>query len=214
VNNSFYRLPAEGLFERWRARVPGRFLFAVKASRYLTHMKKLKEPEEPLSKLFARARELQRKLGPVLYQLPPQLEKDIARLRGFLRALPDARSIRHAIEFRHPSWYDDEVFAELARYGVALCLHDMAGSAAPREAIAKFVYVRFHGTTGRYGGAYSQRSLEEWAGWLADQRKPAFVYFNNDIGGHAPRNAGTLLALVAGQHLDRSGIDRNAPLPV
>jgi len=196
VNNSFYRLPPEDLFSTWRGRVPARFLFAVKASRYLTHMKKLRDPIDPLAKLFDRALELKRKLGPVLYQLPRQLQKDLDRLRAFLAAVPDPRRTRQAMEFRHPSWYDDEVFAVLRKSGMALCLHDMAGSVSPRLVTGRFSYVRFHGEVARYSGAYSDATLEDWAKWLVAAGKPAFVYFNNDAGGHAPRDAMRLRSLL------------------
>ena len=109
VNNSFYRLPPEGVFESWRARTPARFLFAVKASRFLTHMKKLKDPEEPVERLFSRAMELRSKLGPVLYQLPKQLPRNIERLAAFLEILPPR--VKHAVEFREPSWYDGRCHA-------------------------------------------------------------------------------------------------------
>jgi uncharacterized protein YecE (DUF72 family) len=214
VNNSFYRLPPEGLLEHWRHRVPARFLFAVKASRYLTHMKKLKDPADPLERIFSRAHELGPKLGPVLYQLPPQLRKNVERLAEFLKALRGERAAKHAIEFRHPSWYDDQVFATLERHKVALCLHDMPGSATPREPVGPFVYVRFHGASGKYNGAYPETDLHEWAEWLGERTKPVFVYFNNDIGGHAPRDARTLLASLRGQHLDRSRVDGYVPLSV
>src|SRR5918992_5961654 len=128
VNNSFYRLPPEGVFDSWRARTPAAFLFAVKASRFLTHMKKLNDPEEPVERLFSRATELRRKLGPVLYQLPKQMPRNLDRLAAFLEILPTR--VKHAIEFREPSWYDDEVMRLLRRHNVALCLHDMPGSAA------------------------------------------------------------------------------------
>jgi len=150
-------------------------------------MKKLKDPEEPVARLFSRARELGRKLGPVLYQLPRQMPRNDDRLGAFLRALP--RGIRHTIEFRHPSWYHGEVLRMLRDRNVALCLHDMADSMAPREVTATFVYVRFHGATGRYDGAYPGEVIEEWARWLKSFARPAYVYFNNDIGGHAPRDA-------------------------
>ena len=190
VNNSFYKLPAEGVFAAWRARVPSGFVFAVKASRFLTHMKKLKDPEEPVTRLFARARELGRKLGPVLYQLPQQMPRNDERLSNFLDVIP--RRMLHAIEFRHPSWYDPDVLRLLRGRNVALCLHDMPGSAAPRVATARFVYVRFHGATGRYDGGYPRETLDEWARWLKSTGRPAYVYFNNDIGGHAPRDAVSL----------------------
>jgi len=143
INNTFYRLPETPTFAAWRRRVPRGFVSAVKASRYLTHMKKLKDPKEPLSRFFMRAKGLKRALGPVLYQLPPHWKIDLERLDAFLKALPRTR--RHAIEFRDPSWYSDEVFTRLERHKVALCLHDMAGSATGKLPVGPFVYVRFHG---------------------------------------------------------------------
>ncbi len=196
VNNSFYRLPAEGLFASWRDRAPRGFVFGVKASRYLTHMKKLKDPAAPLDLLFTRVNELRRKRGPVLYQLPRQLRKNLDRLRGFLDALPRPAHIRQAIEFRHASWYDDEVLRMLEEHGVAMCLHDMAGSTSPRVSLAGFLYVRFHGEHAKYSGAYSTRTLRNWARWIVRRGEPAFVYFNNDTGGHAPRDAVRLRAMI------------------
>jgi uncharacterized protein YecE (DUF72 family) len=195
VNNSFYRLPDEGVFSSWRERTPREFLFAVKASRFLTHMKKLKDPEEPVARLFSRARELRRKLGPVLYQLPKQMPKNLDRLTAFLDVLP--LRTKHALEFRHPSWYEDDVLTLLRRRNVALCLHDMAGSASPRTITATFIYVRFHGATGRYDGAYPRETLQQWADWLGSTGRPAYVYFNNDMGGHAPRDAAALRSALA-----------------
>lgn len=196
VNNSFYRLPPEGVFDGWRARTPPSFLFAVKASRFLTHMKKLKDPEEPVERLFSRAFELRSKLGPVLYQLPKQMPKNVERLAAFLELLPPR--VKHTIEFREPSWYDDDVLRLLRRHNVALCMHDMPGSAPARVLTARFTYVRFHGATGRYNGSYPKEMLEDWAEWLVSSNVSAFVYFNNDIGGHAPRDARRLIQLLLG----------------
>ena len=189
VNNSFYRLPEAATFAQWRQRVPLRFTFAVKASRYLTHLKRLKDPEEPIERFFDRAGHLLRRLGPVLYQLPPRWGCDIDRLRGFLDAAPT----RHpqAIEFRDPDWYRDEVFALLERHRFALCVHDMEGSASPRIAVGPFVYLRLHGPQ-RYAGRYPDAMLGDWAAWLSERREAGcrvYAYFNNDIGGHAPRDA-------------------------
>lgn len=189
LNNSFYRLPSPAAFRRWRERTPPGFLFAVKASRYLTHLKKLKDPVDPLARFFEAAQELGPKLGPVLYQLPPNWPANVDRLRTFLHALP--RRVRHVMEFREPSWYSPVVLDLLEKAGVALCLHDMPGCATPRVRIGPFVYVRFHGVT-RYGGRYDDEALGSWAGWLAvehERGRDVFAYFNNDMGGHAPRDA-------------------------
>jgi uncharacterized protein YecE (DUF72 family) len=199
INNSFYRLPERATFAAWARRAPTRFEFAVKASRFLTHMKKLKDPEEPVDRLFSRMRALGTHLGPVLYQLPPGWRVDRERFAHFLTVLP--RGARHVVEFREPTWYDDEIRALMIRHRVALCLHDMAGSATGRERAGRFVYVRFHGATGKYGGSYSDERLRSWAGWLNEQRGAGcdvYAYFNNDVGGHAPRNALTLRGMLEG----------------
>jgi uncharacterized protein YecE (DUF72 family) len=197
INNTFYRLPEESTFARWAERAPRNFLYAVKASRFLTHMKKLKDPEEPIERLFSRMRALGEKLGPVLYQLPPGWKVDVDRFRHFLEALP--RRVRHVVEFREPSWYAPSIRALMEEHKIALCLHDMAGSATERERVGPFVYVRFHGATSKYGGAYPEERLRGWAEWLNAQRAAGcdiYAYFNNDTGGHAPRDATALRSLM------------------
>ena len=192
INNTFYRLPEAATFEKWRERAPRHFLYSVKASRFLTHMKKLKDPHGPLVRLFDHAKYLGPHLGPVLYQLPPRWPVDLDRLQNFLQDLRSVWPDRiHAIEFRDPSWYDDRVLALLDRYQVTLCLHDMKGSATDRIAIGPFVYVRFHGVE-QHGGAYGDYQLDAWSDWLAARAASGvdvYAYFNNDIGGHAPRDA-------------------------
>ena len=200
INNSFYRLPEAETFARWRERAPGRFLFAVKASRFLTHMKKLKDPEEPIDRLFTRMRQLGNRLGPVLYQLPPGFKLDLARLEHFLHVLP--RDATHVMEFRDPSWYADTVSTLLERYRVSRCLHDMKGSATGRERVGPVVYVRYHGASGTYSGGYQADRLASWAEWMQAERNAGvnvFAYFNNDVGGHAPRDAMTLRQLLEDQ---------------
>lgn len=205
INNSFYRLPEKRTFASWRLKAPARFVYAVKASRYLTHMRKLKDPADPLALFFDRARALGPHLGPVLYQLPPRWKPDLARLGEFLHAVP--RDVPQAIEFREPSWYSDRMFELLARHQVALCLHDMPGSATPRMVVGPFVYVRFHGASARYSGSYAADQLEEWAEWLSGQLArglDVYAYFNNDVGGHAPRNAVTLRDAMAARRQVRA----------
>jgi len=205
INNTFYRLPEAETFARWAHGAPRGFVYAVKASRYLTHMKKLKDPADPIRRFFTRAKRLARAFGPVLYQLPPRWPVDVERFAAFLKALPRAR--RHAIEFRDPSWYCDEIYALLERHHVTLCLHDMAGSASGRLAIGPFVYVRFHGTQ-KYAGRYADATLDAWADWLARRAaegRPIYAYFNNDTGGHAPRDAARLRAALMRRLPGRSG---------
>jgi uncharacterized protein YecE (DUF72 family) len=195
VNNTFYRLPERATFDSWRKRVPPGFLVTVKASRFLTHMKRLRDPEEPLTRLFSRASALGASLGPVLYQLPASLTADLARLEAFVGALPrdwDGRRIRHVVEFRDPSWYTADTFAVLDTHGIALCLHDKSGSAIAEPIVGPFVYVRFHGPTGVYAGSYSGGHLDSWAERLAAQARSGrdvFAYFNNDPDAAAVGNA-------------------------
>jgi uncharacterized protein YecE (DUF72 family) len=199
INNSFYRLPPAETFAKWGEQAPSRFLYAVKASRFLTHMKKLKDPADPLARFFENVRQLGPRLGPVLYQLPPRWPLNLERLEIFLRALP--RGYRHTVEFREPSWYDDRVYELLRRYNVALCLHDMQGSTSGKLVVGPFIYVRFHFGTTKYGGRYSDDRLDDWAEWLASRATDGlhvFAYFNNDTGGHAPRDAVRLRQKIAG----------------
>ena len=197
VNNTFYRLPEAATFAAWGRRAPRGFVYAVKASRFLTHMKKLKDPGDPLHLFFSRAERLGSTFGPVLYQLPPRWPVNLDRFAIFLRALP--RSRRHAVEFREPSWYCEEIFALMRKHRVALCLHDMHGSASGPRDVGPFIYVRFHGTQ-KYSGSYSDDMLERWADWLAERvtrRLRVYAYFNNDVGGHAPRDALRLRDAIA-----------------
>ena len=161
VNNSFYRLPERSTFVAWRQRSPTRFVFAVKASRYLTHIKRLREPEEPLRRLWDSASGLETKLGPVLYQLPPRWTRNLERLGSFLDLLPRGRL--HAVEFRDTSWYAEETYELLEDRGVAMCVHDMASSGSPVRFIGPFVYIRFHGAGAKYGGRYPDDNLAAWA---------------------------------------------------
>jgi uncharacterized protein YecE (DUF72 family) len=167
-------------------------------------MKKLKDPEDPLERFFSNAQELGRRAGPVLYQLPPRWPLNLDRFETFLdalvqqnRALREAGfkgRLRHAVEFREPSWYDERIYSLLDRHRAALCLHDMQGSASPRVAIGPFVYVRFHGRT-KYAGRYEDGLLDTWAAWLSERASEGldvFAYFNNDSGGHAPHDAARL----------------------
>jgi uncharacterized protein YecE (DUF72 family) len=196
LNNSFYHLPTEAAFRAWHDATPADFTFAVKASRFITHIKRLKDIEEPLNNFMSRAALLKDKLGPVLYQLPPSLHRDDARLAEFLEKLPAGR---HAIEFRHDSWFADEVFGMLRRRGAAFCIFDMPRLKSPLIATADFAYIRFHGTGERYSGSYPDKLLAEWAdniSKLAKSLKAVYIYFNNDVSGHALRNAVTLRNLL------------------
>ncbi|MCK5616246.1 DUF72 domain-containing protein [Candidatus Pacearchaeota archaeon] len=197
INNTFYQLPKEGTFDRWREQGPAGFVFTVKANRFITHIKKLAGVEEGVEHFITRVRLLGEKLGPVLYQLPPNLHVDVDRLRMFLKLLP--ADIQAVFEFRHDSWYCDEVFGLLDEHGCSFCVHDLDGLETPRLVMGKVVYVRFHGTTGRYAGSYTKAMLREWADWMkgyAGRVKCIYAYFNNDVEGYAVRNAMTLKELL------------------
>jgi uncharacterized protein YecE (DUF72 family) len=198
LNNSFYQLPTKSSFETWRDDSPGDFLFAVKGSRFITHMKKLKDASSSTASFFEAAEHLQEKLGPVLFQLPPRWRVNVERLKEFLTSIP--RDHRYAFEFRDESWYVEEVFETLKTHNAALCIHDLGASQSPLELTADFTYVRFHGPTeAKYAGSYSIPTLKSWAkrfqGW-AQNLTAVYAYFNNDIGGFAPRNAEKLKELL------------------
>ncbi len=208
VNNTFYRLPSPGTFADWRDATPDSFIMAVKASRYLTHLKRLRDPEEPVQRFFDHASCLGRRLGPVLFQLPANFTRNLPRLEGLLRLLPGwirvnddqaTHPVAHVMEFRDPSWYVDDTFALLAEHGVSLCLHDKSGSAIEEPAVGPMVYVRFHGSSGRYYGSYSAAALERWANRLVGDWKAGrdvYAYFNNDPEAVATMNASDLRARV------------------
>ncbi len=197
LNASFYRLPSADAFAAWGRRVPDGFRFAVKASRYLTHVRRLRDPEEPLERFWSRVRGLGERCGPVLYQLPPHWRPDWERLDAFLAAIPHGPW--QAIEIRDARWYGEELERRLTDAGLTLCLHDMDGSAWSAEPVGPFAYVRFHGADARYGGGYRDEALRRWAERMAAWARagrPVWVYFNNDVGGHAPRDAARLREMV------------------
>ena len=195
-NAAFYRLPARETFGRWRDATPPSFVMAVKASRYLTHVRRLAGPEEPVARLLAAAGGLGPKLGPVLLQLPPTLAADTGLLGRCLRCFP--AGVRVAVEFRHPSWWSEETRDVLAAHGAALCWADRRSRpVAPLWRPADFVYLRLHEGAAHPWPAYGTRALRTWArrvGAVAEDGADAYVYFNNDPGGAAVRNARTFLA--------------------
>jgi len=198
INSSFYRLPTGRAVAAWRAAVPPHFVFAVKASRFLTHMKKLRDPESSLARLLAVVDGLGASLGPIVFQLPPRWHLDLERLRGFLRALP--RDHRFALELRDPTWHTDAVVELLRRHGVAFCVFDIAGFQSPAWITADFAYVRLHGPARQaYTGSYSQAELRAWAERIRRWRRQAdavYIYFDNDDRAFAVENALRLRELV------------------
>jgi uncharacterized protein YecE (DUF72 family) len=203
VNNSFYRLPSESTFRSWRDRTPDGFVMAVKASRYLTHIRRLKDPKGPVDLFWSRARELGNRLGPVLIQLPPRFGCDLERLEGLLSVLP--KEMRAAVEFRDPSWEVKQVYDLLDARGAALVLPDRPGARVPDVVTGGWSYVRFH--QGRPGApGYPRDKLRRWAGRIAKTAaSDVFVYFNNDPGGAALRDAVTLTGLLEERGCDVAG---------
>lgn len=199
LNNSFYKLPTFAAMLSWRDATPRKFLFSVKGSRFITHNKKLKDPENALENILPRAEVLGKKLGPILWQLPPRWRVNIDRLEEFLSVLP--RYHRYAFEFREPSWLNDRVYDLLRRFNAAFCIYDIAQFHSPVITTTGFAYVRLHGpSVHKYGGCYSRSILAEWAGRLhawARAGIDSFVYFDNDQAGFAPQNALTLKDILS-----------------
>jgi uncharacterized protein YecE (DUF72 family) len=190
INNTFYNLPSESVFEGWRDGVPEGFTFAVKASRYITHMKKLKDPKESLERFFGRVRHLGEHQGPVLFQLPPRWHRARERLEAFFEALPPGQP--SAFEFRDPSWHHEEIYAVLEAHNAAFCIYELAGETSPKRVTADFVYLRLHGPGGAYQGSYGPGALAGWAeafrAWNREGRR-VYCYFDNDQNAYAAHNA-------------------------
>lgn len=197
LNATFYRLPTPTAVDRWRDGTPEGFVFAAKGSRFLTHMKRLGDSGPGLRRYFTPIRRLGAKLGPILWQIPPQMSRpDLERLEAFLRRLP--RGPRYAFEFRHPAWYTPAVCELLDAHGVAFCEHDHVGVRPPWPT-GGFRYLRFHGAGARYADRYGRDALAPFARDLRRWRhagRGAYVYFNNDIGGAAVHDALDLKALM------------------
>jgi uncharacterized protein YecE (DUF72 family) len=197
INNTFYHLPQAQSFDVWREQAPPGFCYALKFSRYGSHLKRLQEPHATIARFLDRARRLRQYLGPILVQLPPHWTPDPARLASFLQAAP--RGYRWAIEFRDPRWLCDEVYAILRRSAAALCIHDLIAD-HPRYVTTHWTYLRFHGRSD--GGSYTREALTAYAlqidQYLVDGLD-VFVYFNNDAYGYAVQNAADLRRYLRGK---------------
>lgn len=210
INNTFYRLPSEDVVRGWAEAAPPGFLYAFKASRYITHMKRLLpggKYGDPLGTLLQRMRPLGKRLGPILFQLPPQMGVDVPRLEQFLDRLPPREDVRYVLEFRNKTWYTDEVLDRLGEHGVAFCIHDWVEAPTPIEVTADVVYVRFHGYRAAYRDEYTGRRLQPWVERIRDWRaqgRDVFVYFNNDENAYATRDARWLG--------ERLGVAKEVPL--
>ena len=198
INSSFYRMPDKETIREWRDMVPEKFIFSVKASRYITHMKKLKEPREAVSFLINTVSLFENKLGPILFQLPPRWHVDAERLESFVGSLP--QNYRYVFEFRDTSWFDGRIYDILEKHNMAFCIYEIGGVKSPKTVTADIVYIRLHGPDGPYRGQYSDHVLKDWAGRFLNWRnegKEIYCYFDNDEAGYAPQNAMRLQEMVA-----------------
>jgi uncharacterized protein YecE (DUF72 family) len=196
INYSFYRLPTREAFEAWRDQAGPDFRYAVKGSRFITHMKRLGEAEKHVGLFFERVRGLGDRAGPILWQLPPHFRRNVGRLDGFLAALP--RDYQHAIEFRHESWLTEEVFGRLEEREIALCIPESPKLPKAVRLTADWTYLRFH--EGAAGGDYTATQLDEWAAQIRsirDRGADVWAYFNNDWEGYALANARALREKLA-----------------
>jgi uncharacterized protein YecE (DUF72 family) len=199
MNSTFYHLPKAKTVEHWSQKAPESFLFSFKAPRGITHYKKLRNVREDLLLFLHLLKPIKHRIASLLFQLPPSLHRDDALLGEFLTALPHGGGWRFALEFRHESWYDETVYAMLHRHGTAIVQHDFGRREPCGVATAAFAYLRLHGPDGHYRGSYDDAALERWAGMIrehAAHRRSVFVYFNNDLEGHAVRDARRLKKML------------------
>lgn len=202
INASFYRIPILKTVRGWKERSPENFKFSIKMSRLVSHMKKLKNCANELRWFFSVFEPLYPKIAVVLIQLPPLLKFDPARISEFSSLLP--ATYRFAFEFRNPSWYREETYEILARYGHIFCIHDMSGVVTEKVVTSDSIYIRFHGFDSIYGGDYPLTHLQGWAEWIKAQfleNRSVYAYFNNDIGGYAVKNCMSLRNMLEGFNL-------------
>ena len=196
INASFYRLPALKTVKDWRAKAPPDFIFAVKGSRLITHIKRLNELNGLVTNFIRRIQPLKEKLGPLLWQLPPNFKPDVPRLDRFLKRLPPKLS--HAIEFRHPDWMMDETFRLLRKYRAAFVSVSSMRMPLNFSVTSDFIYIRFHGLSGGPRHDYTREELLPWAKHIREQAaggRKVFAYFNNDLNVRAPKNAELLIQM-------------------
>jgi len=190
INSSFYSLPSPDSLRNWYENVPDDFIFAVKASRYITHMKKLRDSQRPIRKFIHRVGELRDKLGPILFQLPPRWHINVERMTSFLKMLP--RDHRYAVEFRDPTWFTPQIYELLAEHSAAFCIFDLNRELSPMEVTTDFIYLRLHGPNGPYQGQYDDRTLHHWAESIDRWRREGrdvYCYFDNDEAAYAVQDA-------------------------
>jgi uncharacterized protein YecE (DUF72 family) len=212
INATFYRLPSESMVRGWRDRVDPDFQYALKGSRFITHMKKLANLDGALDRYFDRIAPMQDSTAIILWQLPPMLKKDIPRLDDFLAQLP--QSYRHAVEFRERSWYDDETFETLRKHDISHVALSSKGMPTNLSVTSDIIYIRFHGLEGGAAHDYTRKELKPWANYIAaqaEQGRTIYVYFNNDINVRAPDNARMLMQML-GKHAVYPGRPRSMPV--
>lgn len=197
INSTFYHLPRETTWKNWVKRTPKDFIFAIKGSRFITHVLKLDNPSDPLENLINGSVQLGPKLGPILFQFPPKFQLEFPRLEKFVGLLPKKR--RFTFEFRHQSWFTSKVYELLKKNNLALTIADTPVYPMEEKVTADFIYVRLHGTAKLYASEYTPPQLEEWAKkikrWLTKELD-VYVYFDNDAHGYAPKNASELISLI------------------
>ncbi|MFA5038794.1 MAG: DUF72 domain-containing protein [Candidatus Omnitrophota bacterium] len=198
INNTFYRLPEKETLLAWKKTVPRNFTFSVKASRYITHTKKLNDPKKTVPLFLKRTEELGEKLGVIIFQLPPHWQRDLERLIGLLKTLP--RQHRYAFEFRDPSWFKPDVLRALEDHRAAFCIYELNGTLSPKAVTSDYVYIRLHGPKAAYQGRYSPAALRLWSQEIQawnQQGKDVFCYFDNDERAYAVKNAQALKNLLS-----------------
>lgn len=196
INSTFYRMPRETTVQNWIKAVPENFIFSVKASRYITHLKRLHDCQESVDYLYSTIKHFKEKLGPILFQLPPSFKMNQERLEEFLTWIdPDHLAV---FEFRHESWFVEEIYALLRKQNLGLCITDLGGHLSPEVITADFTYIRLHGPKKAYQGTYGPKGIAEWDAKVKKWSKKVdvYCYFDNDEKGYAIQDAKSLLELL------------------